>query len=115
MITNIIDGRTRYESIKTVTEPKAKQSGQLGGKDSSPILDRISSESKRMGGSDSKAAENIRYGQGISEGGMGGQTTTSSGTAQQGQGFGGTEAVGDEGGKSSRREQGYGPGSGVGG
>ena len=106
------DNCTRYESIKTVTEPKDTQSGQLGGADSSPILDKIGSESKQ---SDSKAAENIRYGQGISEGGMGGQTTASSGDAQQGQGFGGTEAMGDEGGKSSRREQGYGPGSGVGG
>jgi hypothetical protein len=59
-----------------------------------------------------KTAENIRYGQALSEHGFGGETTGNSGSAQQ-SGFGGTEAVPTES-SQSRREQGYGGGSGVG-
>lgn len=57
-------------------------------------------------------ADNVRYGQNVSESGMGGKTTTSSGDAQQG-GFGGAEAQ-DTDLKNSRREQGFGPGNDVG-
>lgn len=63
-----------------------------------------------------KTAENIRYGQNISESGMGGMTTTSSGKANSGEGYGGTErdpALEKTG--NNRSAQGYGPGSGVGG
>lgn len=63
-----------------------------------------------------KTAENMRYGQAISEQGVGGMTTTSSGEAQQG-GYGGAEADKSKetvDGGASRRAQGYGPGSNVG-
>ena len=75
-------------------------------------------------------AENVRYGQNVSESGMGGMTTTSEGTANQGSVFAGFEALeidsksggyggaatqeGEEKPAQTRREQGYGPGSGVG-
>ncbi|CAF9931653.1 MAG: hypothetical protein HETSPECPRED_008157 [Heterodermia speciosa] len=78
-----------------------------------------------------KTAENVRYGQGISEGGMGGMTTEGQGGGNQGfwgtlltvlftdGGFGGTETqVGDGGDREAagtREAQNYGPGSGVGG
>ena len=54
-----------------------------------------------------KTAENIRFGEAISEHGFGGETTTSTGTA---------DAPGrdGEGPRQTRREQGYGGGSGVG-
>jgi hypothetical protein len=59
----------------------------------------------------------MRYGEAISEHGFGGETVGNSGSANQGSGFGGTnddsEGKGAEG--QTRREQGYGGGSGVGG
>lgn len=71
-----------------------------------------------------RVAENVRYGQGISEGGMGGKTTESDGIAHQGkrsphclrgkanlfvEGHGGVEANNeDEKSVNSRREQQYG-------
>ena len=59
-----------------------------------------------------KTAENIRYGQNISETGMGGMTQTSSGSANQEGGYGG--AVRDSRQESTddgRGSQGYGPGN----
>ena len=61
-----------------------------------------------------KTAENIRYGQGISEGGMGGTTQGSDGSAEQA-GFGkqeDSEEKVDE--SQARRAQGYGGGDGEG-
>ena len=62
-----------------------------------------------------RTAENIRYGQAISEQGMGGQTTTSSGFANTDSGYGGAgEQVGKnatgegQNAEQGRREQGYG-------
>ncbi|KAL8723076.1 MAG: hypothetical protein Q9225_000547 [Loekoesia sp. 1 TL-2023] len=61
-----------------------------------------------------RTAENIRYGQSISEGGMGGKTTETDGSANQG-GYGSTGVQdGQDSAEETRREQGYGPGSGVG-
>ncbi|KAI4170375.1 MAG: hypothetical protein LQ343_004997 [Gyalolechia ehrenbergii] len=61
-----------------------------------------------------QTAENIRYGQTISEGGMGGKTTEAGGSANQG-GYGSTDAqAGQDSAEKSRQEQGYGSGSGVG-
>lgn len=55
-----------------------------------------------------KTTENIRYGQNISESGMGGMTTTSSGTATQEGGYGGTEGSKElEDTKNPRTQQGY--------
>ncbi|KAI9707857.1 MAG: hypothetical protein M1820_004463 [Bogoriella megaspora] len=121
---------TQYESIKTVTKPHAKEGGQLGGilairehnsyncsallAAPSTEVDASSSaleEAKAVRGE--RTAENIRYGQAISEQGMGGQTTTNTGTANYEGGYGGTkEQVGkttEEGGEKQGREaQGYG-------
>ncbi|KAK5045994.1 hypothetical protein LTR84_008780 [Exophiala bonariae] len=60
-----------------------------------------------------QTADNIRYGQNISESGVGGKTTTSTGSAEQAGGYGG-KSDDAEPQKQTRREQGYGPGSGVG-
>ncbi|KAL8927176.1 MAG: hypothetical protein Q9172_001500 [Xanthocarpia lactea] len=76
-----------------------------------------------------RTAENVRYGQAISEGGMGGKTTEAGGIANQGkenssitiadrrstEGYGSRdEHAGQHSAKETRQEQGYGPGSGVG-
>lgn len=66
---------TQYESIKTVTVPHSKEGGQLGEVETSTEKPGVDSERAE------KTADNIRYGQNISESGMGGMTTTSSGTA----------------------------------
>ncbi|KAL9598248.1 MAG: hypothetical protein Q9219_004607 [cf. Caloplaca sp. 3 TL-2023] len=61
-----------------------------------------------------RTAENVRYGQTISEGGMGGKTTEAGGSANQG-GYGSTGVQdGQDNTEDTRREQGYGSGSGVG-
>lgn len=75
-----------------------------------------SNTSESAGVSDDRGqqtADNIRYGQNISESGVGGKTTTSTGSAEQAGGYGG-KADDAEPQKQTRREQGYGPGSGVG-
>ncbi|KAI4146768.1 MAG: hypothetical protein L6R39_003327 [Caloplaca ligustica] len=64
-----------------------------------------------------RTAENIRYGQAISEGGMGGKTTEAGGSTNQDApgGYGSTDTQsGQDSAKETREEQGYGPGSGVG-
>ncbi|KAG7008375.1 replication factor C subunit 1 [Physcia stellaris] len=65
-----------------------------------------------------KTAENVRYGQNISEGGMGGMTTDSQGGGNQEGGFGGTEdqtgTGSDREAAETRQQQDYGSGSGVG-
>ncbi|ERF69816.1 hypothetical protein EPUS_08017 [Endocarpon pusillum Z07020] len=115
MSSNLMDtvpgGETpQYESIKTVDKPTETQSGQLGGKMASGSSE-VDEQKQEKG---EQTAENVRYGQNISESGMGGMTTTSEGTASQG-GYGGAEAQeGEEKPAQTRREQGYGPGSGVG-
>lgn len=57
-----------------------------------------------------KTAENIRYGEAISEHGMGGETVGNTGGVNP---LGGEESV-EEKGDKARHAQGYGPGSGVG-
>lgn len=72
--------------------------------------------SEKPGVSDERGqhtTDNIRYGQNISESGVGGMTTTSTGDAEQSGGYGGKPNESEQL-KNSRREQGYGPGSGVG-
>ena len=98
----------RYESEYTDVVPNRKSGGQLGEPqtsiDSNPVAD---AEQKQARGE--KTAENIRYGQTISEEGMGGQTTTSTGQASQegyGRAAGSTEDNIDA--TQERREQGYG-------
>jgi len=104
---------TQYESIDTVEKGHAKQGGQLGNVETQEATsgEQLKSDS----GKGEMAAENIRYGQSISEEGVGGQTTGGIGEASSGSGDGGTEAdqntenVGDH----DRKAQGYGPGGGI--
>ncbi|KAL8785390.1 MAG: hypothetical protein Q9213_003396 [Squamulea squamosa] len=62
-----------------------------------------------------RTAENVRYGQTISEEGMGGKTTETAGSANQA-GYGSTDGQdnSEESAEATRQEQGYGPGSGIG-
>ncbi|KAI9804586.1 MAG: hypothetical protein M1833_006659 [Piccolia ochrophora] len=110
---------TQYESIKTVTEPNAKDESSFADAENSTEATRAQADEHAAKGE--RKAENVRYGQAISEGGMGGETTTNEGAAGQGGGFGGTKAeVGeerDETGAAQGQERGvmgYGEGSGVG-
>ncbi|KAI9725972.1 MAG: hypothetical protein M1828_002300 [Chrysothrix sp. TS-e1954] len=107
---------TQYESIQTVTNPGSKQGGQLGeAQTSAPTTSQSQSAQRDQGEAAERSArttENIRYGQTISEGGMGGQTTTNSGAPSTQGGFGGTQASSgsmDTGSASESREaSGYG-------
>ncbi|MDI1491967.1 MAG: hypothetical protein OHK93_003178 [Ramalina farinacea] len=63
-----------------------------------------------------KTAENIRYGQNVSEQGMGGKTTEAEGAANQDGAFGSVQAQDNSlGAEETREASGYGGGSGVGG
>ncbi|KAF4550132.1 Hypothetical protein D9617_18g033230 [Elsinoe fawcettii] len=100
---------TRYSSIDTFNKPHATSTGQLSQapSDSSeaPSHSLDPSQTKEHQERGEQTAANIRYGQAISEQGMGGQTTTSSGSVGK-EGHGGVkdEGAGAEGG---RVQQGY--------
>ncbi|KAL1305215.1 hypothetical protein AAFC00_002133 [Neodothiora populina] len=102
---------TQYESIHTVTKPTKKSGGQFGEPETE--VD-VSSEqaAKDHAAAGAATAEKIRYGQAISEHGMGGQTTTSSGSANQDSAYGGAASSADDGaqdaGSRARKEAGYG-------
>ncbi|KAF1831580.1 hypothetical protein BDW02DRAFT_606122 [Decorospora gaudefroyi] len=130
--------QTQYEGIHTFIDPHAKQAGQLSDStltittttihhpssanppntDTTPstTLANPSSPSKSTTTPNTQgvsAADKIRYGQSIQEGGMGGQTTSASGEAKTGGAFGGGVAAEEEeqdggGAVETRREQGYG-------
>jgi hypothetical protein len=72
----------------------------------------VENEKRERGG---KTAENIRYGEAISEHGFGGEAIGNEGEVNQGLSFGRVEMDIEGEGKQTRREQGYGGGSGVGG
>ncbi|KAF2655265.1 hypothetical protein K491DRAFT_431912 [Lophiostoma macrostomum CBS 122681] len=107
--------QTQYEGEHTHVEPHANEAGQLG----DPSTHTTTSDSQAPRASNTPntqgvtPAEKIRYGQSIQEGGMGGQTTSSTGEAKTEGGFGGTGKLGQDGEEEdeaakSRREQGYG-------
>jgi len=102
--------QTQYEGINTFTQSHSKSSGEFSDSPETTEADRQASSDKSERGD--KTAENMRYGEAISEHGFGGETTNDNGKATQG-GFGEIEDQSIEG-QQSRREQGYGPGSGVG-
>lgn len=104
---------SQYESIQTVTKPHTKQGGQMGEEETQP--DAVTSQQEQQKAErGKKTAENARYGQTISEEGMGGKTTEAGGSANQ-DGFGASDAQeGTDNAEESRWDQGYGPGSGVG-
>ncbi|KAI1613221.1 hypothetical protein EDD37DRAFT_338523 [Exophiala viscosa] len=95
---------SQYESIKTVTEPTSKQRGQLG---SGPNTSEEAPASEERG---EKTAENIRYGQNISESGMGGMTNPPDDSAG-GKSGSGSEFLDNKTDEGARAAQGYGPGS----
>lgn len=116
----------RYESIKTETVPAAKQSGQLGCmyipsrlpepeahvSSAGPHTTEGAPPSQDRG---EKTAENIRYGQNISESGMGGKTNSTGSASDGGYGSAARDKEQETSDVNARTSQGYGPGSGVGG
>ncbi|OCT48026.1 hypothetical protein CLCR_04364 [Cladophialophora carrionii] len=98
----------QYESIKTETVPASKQRGQLG--DGPNTSETATAADQERG---QKTAENIRYGQNISEVGMGGKTTSQTGEAGPQAGYGGAPDRSDDQ-KDSRPQQRYGEGTGIG-
>ncbi|KAH7407417.1 hypothetical protein BKA64DRAFT_721232 [Cadophora sp. MPI-SDFR-AT-0126] len=123
---------TQYESQDTFTKSPKKSTGQLGAtaptEDNEADVHRASQKSARG----EKTAENIRFGEAISEHGFGGETLGNTGEAKsslpgKGEGTGGrtrrSQGSFGEGMDSeervrlerARREMGYGEGSGVGG
>ncbi|CAO1604579.1 hypothetical protein XANCAGTX0491_008125 [Xanthoria calcicola] len=103
----------QYESIQTVTNPHSKQGGQMGEPETQTDAVQEQQDQDRAARG-ARTAENVRYGQTISEGGMGGKTTEAGGTANQG-GYGSIDGqAGQDSAEETRQEQGYGPGSGVG-
>ncbi|MCJ1414278.1 hypothetical protein MMC32_000604 [Xylographa parallela] len=104
---------TQYESINTQQKPHSKQGGQMGEPETSvDAVPSVQQQEKAERGE--KTAENIRYGEAISEHGFGGETTGNSGQANQG-GYGSTDAQEETvDAAKTREQQGYGSGSGVG-
>ncbi|KAL8902389.1 MAG: hypothetical protein Q9192_000016 [Flavoplaca navasiana] len=103
----------QYESIQTVTNPHSKQGGQMGEPETQPdsVKEQQAQDKADRG---ARTAENVRYGQTISEGGMGGKTTEAGGSANQGSYGSSYGQAGQDSAEETRQEQGYGPGSGVG-
>ncbi|KAF1963212.1 hypothetical protein CC80DRAFT_542355 [Byssothecium circinans] len=101
--------QTQYERDDSDVQPHAKQAGQLGDPTAGTTTNSHKSASNAPNTQGVTPAAKIRYGQSIQEGGMGGKTGTVAGEATQG-GFGGTEALKEQGGSvaQERREQGYG-------
>ena len=82
MDTEIGGEQTQYESEHTDTAPHKKSGGQLGQAETSVDV-QPEAAAKQKAERGEKTAENIRYGQAISESGVGGFTSTSSGSAAQ--------------------------------
>ncbi|KAF8852669.1 hypothetical protein BDZ45DRAFT_658860 [Acephala macrosclerotiorum] len=96
--------QTQYEGVNEFGKSHAKESGQFDDSTVNEAAQHLSSEKQERG---EKTAENIRYGEAISEHGFGVETTGNSGKANQDSGFGEIEDQSIEG-QRSRREQGYG-------
>ncbi|GAB7346084.1 hypothetical protein MBLNU457_4843t1 [Dothideomycetes sp. NU457] len=108
------EGDNYEDAIDTQQRPHKKSGGQMGNPetavDYSPAAQK---EANAEAGA--KSAEKIRYGQTMSEQGMGGMTNSSTGEANQEVGYGGaqdngsaTEMGGDEQGVDDRLAQGLG-------
>lgn len=102
---------TRYEDKGAPElEPHKKSTGQLGNAADNTTTDpsKTSEGVQRQVERGQQTAENIRYGQTISEGGMGGMTTVHSGEAER-EGYGRVEDKAEDGGAAEqRRKAGYG-------
>ncbi|KAF7185229.1 hypothetical protein HII31_13504 [Pseudocercospora fuligena] len=81
MDTEIGGEQTQYESQSTSQQPHKKSAGQFGSSSEQTTTDPSNTEEgiKAMKERGEQTAENIRYGQTISEGGMSGFTTGQSG------------------------------------
>jgi len=92
---------TQYESIKTVTNPPKKQDGQFSDSTPTPTPTKPTPSISRQ----DEIASNMRYGQAMSEQGVGGFTAPdrNGGEADAEQDSGGSGS----GAKQTRREQGY--------
>ncbi|KAF2162395.1 hypothetical protein M409DRAFT_58485 [Zasmidium cellare ATCC 36951] len=102
--------QTQYEGAQTESIPHKKSGGQFGNPQTTTDPSQTSEAAAERAERGQKTAENIRYGQTISEGGMSGYTTGQQGEANQG-GFGRVkegegEDVSD--GVKERRAAGYG-------
>jgi hypothetical protein len=96
----------RYESITTEVQPHKKSGGQLGEPETTTDpskTDEVTGDRAERG---EKKAENMRYGQAISEQGVGGFTTGQSGDATQG-GYGQVDDKAEDD-ASGRKAAGYG-------
>ncbi|KAH7356977.1 hypothetical protein BKA65DRAFT_495894 [Rhexocercosporidium sp. MPI-PUGE-AT-0058] len=107
---------TQYESQDTFVRPPKKSTGQFGAtqpsEDTEADVHRAAQQQERG----EKTAENVRYGEAISEHGLGGETVGNSGKADDvSAGNGGTSSEERVKQERARREMGYGEGSGVGG
>ncbi|THV69582.1 hypothetical protein D6D28_05794 [Aureobasidium pullulans] len=98
-------GTSQYTSIHTVTKPHKKSGGQFGNPETS--VDSVPEvEAAKNAEAGEKTAEKIRYGQSLSENGMGGQTT---GSGQANSGDAGSKAQEEtEDAVSERQKSGYG-------
>ncbi|KAL8736334.1 MAG: hypothetical protein Q9181_002488 [Wetmoreana brouardii] len=104
----------QYQSIKTVTNPHSRQGGQMGEPETQ--VDAVTEQQEQdKAEKGARTAENVGYGQNISEAGMGGKTTEAGGSANQG-GYGSMEEQqsSQDTAEETRQEQGYGSGTGIG-
>ncbi|KAB8294880.1 hypothetical protein EYC80_006841 [Monilinia laxa] len=97
---------TQYESQHTFTQSHAKDQGTFG--DSTKPTEATLQSSAEHKARGEQTAENIRYGEAISEHGFGGETVGNGGGVG-----GGSEK--HEGTEDTRRKMGYGEGNGIGG
>ncbi|TVY22901.1 hypothetical protein LHYA1_G008112 [Lachnellula hyalina] len=72
---------TQYESVNTFTKPHAKAKGQFGDSNPNEADQQAAKEKKDRG---EKTAENVRYGEAISEHGFGGETVGNEGGVGRG-------------------------------
>lgn len=102
MKTEIGGEQTQYESITSTAPPHSKSGGQLGSVETTENPEETEEGKAEKAAKGKKTAENMRYGQGISE--TVGDTVNQSGAADEG----GDEKV------DGRKVGGYEEGSGVG-
>lgn len=104
--------QTQYEGAVTENQPPKKSGGQMGAAATTEDPSNTAAAAKQQAERGQQTAENIRYGQTISEGGMGGMTKGQQGKAEK-EGFGRVKegsGSAEEGGAEERVKAGYGGG-----
>lgn len=103
--------QTQYEGALTENVPHKRSGGQMGTSASTEHPDKTSEAAERKAERGEQTVENIRYGQTISEGGMGGMTANQGGEADK-EGYGrlAEGSVSEETAKGERVKAGYGGG-----